>query len=139
MPYITGQGEEGSADLTLGASWPERSPGAAAVVQGAEAQDGHRLPATPRLFAGIQHSWRGKDGANPRAQLFRNAHHNLFPSRSQNLSPKALRSRRLPAPRARPGAAAHPGAPPPAPCPCLSLPFLPPSRWVSAALQLSEL
>lgn len=38
MPYITGQGEEGSADLTVGASWPERSPGAAAVVQGAEAQ-----------------------------------------------------------------------------------------------------
>lgn len=25
MPYITGQGEKGSADLTLGVSWPQHS------------------------------------------------------------------------------------------------------------------
>lgn len=41
MPYITGQGEKGSTDLTLGVSWPEHSPGtaaAAAMVQWAATQ-----------------------------------------------------------------------------------------------------
>lgn len=41
MPYITGQGEEGSTDLTLGVSWPKHSPGIAApaaMVQWAATQ-----------------------------------------------------------------------------------------------------
>lgn len=58
MPYITGQGEEGSTDLTLGASWPERSPGAAAVVQGAAAQ---ALPSPQGSRARS-----GQDGRPPR-------------------------------------------------------------------------